>query len=163
MPIKSLDTLLSQPNAYFLAAGASEGWTSLNAFDGALLAAGIGDVNLVKMSSILPPSCQKITPILLPHGSLVPVAYAAYSSAEPGERIAAAVAVAIPEDDTLPGLIMEYEGRGTKQDIEEHVREMAKRGMNTRNRAIKSIESISIEHKVDKIAGIIAAVVLWKM
>lgn len=156
-------TLIPQPNAFFLAAGASEGWTALNAFDSALLAAGIGDVNLVKMSSILPPACQKISPFRLPYGALVPVAYAAYSSAEPGERIAAAVAVAIPEDDSLPGLIMEYEGRGTRQDIEEHVREMAKRGMETRNRAIKTIESISVEHKVEKIAGIIAAVVLWKV
>ncbi|MCX7835617.1 MAG: arginine decarboxylase, pyruvoyl-dependent [bacterium] len=159
--MKELQTLLPQPNAFFLAAGASEGWTALNAFDGALLAAGIGDVNLVKMSSILPPACKPIQPFQLPYGALVPVAYAAYTSAEPGERIAAAVAVAIPEDEQLPGLIMEYEGRGTKQDIEEHVREMAKRGMETRHRAIKSIESISVEHKVEKIAGIIAAVVLW--
>ncbi|MDK9701004.1 MAG: arginine decarboxylase, pyruvoyl-dependent [bacterium] len=157
-----METLLPQPNAYFLAAGAAEGWTVLNSFDGALLAAGIGDVNIVKMSSILPPNALEVTPFKLPGGALVPAAYAAYTSSEPGERIACAVAVAIPEDPTLPGLIMEYEGRGTKQDIEEHVREMARKGMETRNRTIKEIKSIAIEHKVDHIGGIIAAVILWK-
>ena len=36
-------------------AGNAEGGTSLNAFDNALLAAGIGNINLVRISSILPP------------------------------------------------------------------------------------------------------------
>lgn len=157
-----IETLITQPTAWFLAAGAAEGWTVLNAFDGALLAGGIGDVNIVKMSSILPPLCERVDPVKLPGGALVPAAYAAYTSTEPGERIAAGVAVAVPEDPTLPGLIMEYEGRGTKQDIEEHVREMARQGMLTRGRAYKSIESIAIEHKVEHTGGVLAAVVLWK-
>ena len=36
-------------------AGHAEGGTTLNAFDNALLAAGIGNINLIKVSSILPP------------------------------------------------------------------------------------------------------------
>src|SRR5206468_7432297 len=36
-------------------AGNAEGSTPLNAFDNALLAAGIGNINLVRISSILPP------------------------------------------------------------------------------------------------------------
>ena len=158
-----IETLLPQPTAWFLAAGAAEGWTVLNAFDGALLAGGIGDVNVVKMSSILPPNCKRIEPMKLPGGALVPAAYAAYSSTETGERIAAGVAVAIPEDPSLPGLIMEYEGRGTKSDIEEHVREMARQGFLARDRAYKSIESIAVEHKVIHTGGVLAAVVLWKL
>ena len=35
--------------------GHAEGGTPLNAFDNALLAAGIGNINLVKVSSIIPP------------------------------------------------------------------------------------------------------------
>ena len=35
-------------------AGRAEGGTTLNAFDNALLAAGIGNINLIKVSSILP-------------------------------------------------------------------------------------------------------------
>ena len=46
----------------FAAAGAAsaEGGTSLNAFDNALLAAGLGDINLVKVSSIMPPKVEMI-------------------------------------------------------------------------------------------------------
>jgi len=156
------DALLPQPTCYFLAAGAAEGWTALNAFDCALLNAGIGDVNILKMSSIIPPACRRIERFQLPYGALVPAAYAAHISTEPGERIAAGVAVAMPKDSSLPGLIMEYEGRGTRADIEEHVREMARRGMEARGRAIKNIESVAIEHKVQAIGAIIAAVVLWR-
>src|SRR5262249_17098555 len=38
--------------------GSAEGTTELNAFDNALLAAGIGNINLVKVSSILPPNTE---------------------------------------------------------------------------------------------------------
>ncbi len=157
-----IETLLTQPTKWFIVAGFAEGWTELNAFDGALLSAGIGDVNIVKMSSILPPHCELIDPIKLPGGALVPAAYAAYTSTEPGERIAAGVAVAVPVDPSLPGLIMEYEGRGTKQDIEEHVREMARQGMLSRGRELKEIRSIAVEHKVEHTGGVLAAVVLWR-
>ena len=40
---------------FFFATGHAEGATPLNAFDGALLASGIGNTNLIKISSILPP------------------------------------------------------------------------------------------------------------
>lgn len=50
-----------------LTKGASEGPTKLNAFDNALLEAQIGNVNLIPVSSMLPPNTQlipmpKITP-----------------------------------------------------------------------------------------------------
>src|SRR5688500_13102541 len=41
-------------------AGHSEGGTTLNAFDNALLVAGIGNINLIKVSSILPPEVAVI-------------------------------------------------------------------------------------------------------
>ena len=41
-------------------AGRAEGGTPLNAFDNALLAAGIGNINLIKVSSILPPGVELI-------------------------------------------------------------------------------------------------------
>ncbi len=49
--------------------GSAEGTTPLNAFDNALLAAGIGNINLVKVSSILPrprPSAGPAPPIRKP-------------------------------------------------------------------------------------------------
>jgi len=50
--------LCNTPTKFFMATGSSEGYTELNSFDGALLNAGIGNTNLVKMSSIVPPHCQ---------------------------------------------------------------------------------------------------------
>jgi arginine decarboxylase len=153
--------IIKTPTHYFLVSGASEGFTPLNAFDGALLSAGIGDTNLVKMSSIVPPRCQLISPVPLPPGSLVPTAYASISSDIPGEIISSAVAVALPKEPHYPGLIMEYSGRGTKVDIEETVRRMALEGMKLRMRETKDLISIAVEHRVQKVGATLAAVVLW--
>jgi arginine decarboxylase len=144
-----------------LVSGASEGLTPLNAFDGALLSAGIGDTNLVKMSSIVPPRCQQISPVSLPPGSLVPTAYASITSDIPGEIISSAVAVALPKEPHYPGLIMEYSARGSRADIEETVRRMALEGMRLRMREIKDLQSIAVEHRVQKVGATLAAVVLW--
>ena len=154
--------LIEIPDKYFLVSGVGDASTPLNAFDCALLNSGVGNTNLVKMSSILPSGCKKIEPIKLPYGALVPVAYASKTSDVKSEMITAAVAVAIPEDDSLPGLIMEYSSKGHKEDIENIVIDMAKSGMAMRNSQIKNIYSTSIEHKVKRIGVAFAAVVLWK-
>ena len=153
--------IFKTPTKYFLVSGASEGFTLLNAFDGALLRAGIGDTNLVKMSSIVPPNCTLINPMKIHPGSLVPTAYASLTSDIPGEMISSAVAVALPEDPIHAGLIMEYSARGYRKDVEEMVRNMAIEGMKLRDRKIKDLSSIAIEHRVQKIGATFAAVVLW--
>ena len=149
------------PTRYFLASGASDGYTPLNAFDGALLQAGIGNTNIVKMSSIVPPHCKLVAPIALPPGALVPTAYAAITSDVPGEIISAGIAVALPEDENQNGLIMEYSAKGERAKIEEIVRNMAMEGMMLRGWKIKDLKLIAIEYKVKKIGAALAAVVLW--
>jgi len=146
---------------YFLASGSSDGFTELNAFDQSLLEAGIGDTNLVRMSSILPPSCARISPFKLPYGDLVPVAYACETSSKPGEWISAAVAAAVPMDANLPGLIMEVSGSGRQTEMEEQVREMAVQGMSYRNREIKEIHIAGAEWIVKEHGSAFAGVVLW--
>ena len=153
--------IFKTPTRYFLVSGASEGYTPLNAFDGALLQAGIGNTNIVKMSSIVPPHCKLVAPIPLPPGALVPAAYAALTSDVPGEIISAGIAVALPEDENQNGLIMEYSAKGEQRKIEEIVRNMAVEGMKVRGWKIKDLKSIVIEHKVKKIGAALAAVVLW--
>ena len=153
--------LCQTPTKYFIVAGTSEGYTTLNAFDGALLDSGIGNTNLVKMISIIPPHCEEIDPVQLPYGALVPVAYASITSDLRGEVISAAVAAAFPKDPEKPGLIMEYSSRGRRHDVEKIVRRMAKKGLKVRGEEIGKIKSISIEHEVRKIGAAFAAVVLW--
>jgi arginine decarboxylase len=153
--------IIKTPTHYFVASGASDGYTPLNAFDGALLRAGIGNTNIVKMSSIVPPHCQLVAPIPLPPGALVPTAYASITSDVPGEVISAGVAIALPEDENQNGLIMEYSAKGERRKIEEIVRTMAMEGMKLRGWAIKDLKSIAIEYKVKNIGAALAAVVLW--
>ena len=153
--------IFKMPTRYFLASGASDGYTPLNAFDGALLQAGIGNTNIVKMSSIVPPHCKLVAPIALPPGALVPTAYAAITSDVPGEIISAGIAVALPEDENQNGLIMEYSAKGERAKIEEIVRNMAVEGMKLRGWKIKDLKSIAIEYKVKKIGAALTAVVLW--
>lgn len=153
--------IFKTPTRYFLVSGASEGYTPLNAFDGALLQAGIGNTNIVKMSSIVPPRCKPISRITLPPGALVPAAYASITSDVPGEIISAGVAVALPEDENQNGLIMEYSAKGERDKIEEIVRNMAVEGMKLRGWEIRDLKSIAIQHRVKKIGAALAAVVLW--
>ncbi len=153
--------IIKQPKIYFLVCGHSEGYMPLNAFDGALMDAGIGDLNLVRLSSILPPNCREVPPQRLPYGALVPTAYASITSSVPGEIISAGVAIAIPKDPKYPGLIMEHSGKGTAEEIEETVRKMAEEGFRRRERELKEIKSIAVQHRVERHGSAIAAVVLW--
>jgi arginine decarboxylase len=155
--------IIKTPTKFFLVSGSSEGFTLLNAFDGALLASGVGDTNLVKMSSILPPGCQEMTPppVPMPQGALVPVAYASLCSEVPGEVISAAVAIGIPEDDDRAGLIMEYSARAEESVVVKQVKKMVEKGMEMRNRAIHDIMAISATYKVGSIGAVFAGVVLW--
>ncbi|NOZ63879.1 MAG: arginine decarboxylase, pyruvoyl-dependent [Caldiserica bacterium] len=150
------------PTKFFLVRGEGEASFPLTAFDAALLDSGVGNTNLLKVSSILPPACNEIEPITLPFGVLVPVAYAALTSDEPGEVIAAAVSVAVPQDNSKPGLIMEVSGKGTSSEIERKACEMVEEGMAIRKEPISRILSISVEHRVIKVGAVFAGVVLWK-
>jgi arginine decarboxylase len=155
--------IIKTPTKFFLVSGSSEGFSLLNAFDGALLASGVGDTNLVKMSSILPPGCAEIKPppVPLPEGALVPVAYASLYSDVPGEVISAAVAIGIPKDVNRAGLIMEYSARAEENVVVEKVKKMVEKGMELRNRPIKDIMAISATYKVVAIGAVFAGVVLW--
>jgi len=149
------------PDIYFFCTGACEGLTELTSFDGALLASGIGDTNLIKMSSILPPNSKEVEPFTINPGSFVPLAYADITSSEPGETISASIAIAIPNDRNLSGVIMEHHNHAPLEFVEKKVREMAEESMAMRGIKDFTIKSKGVEHKVVNIATAFAAVVLW--
>jgi arginine decarboxylase len=153
--------IFKTPTIYYMTSGASEGFTVLNAFDGALIAAGIDNTNLVKMSSICPPNAREVSSITLPHGALVPVAYASITCEKPGQVIAAGVAIAFPEDEDHAGLIMEYSAEDTKAAVEANVRKMAEEGMKMRGKKTREIKSVAVEHIVKERGAAFASVVLW--
>lgn len=151
------------PNCYCLVKGAAEGRTRLNAFDKALLEAGVGDTNLMRMSSILPPAADPVSvnELVLPKGGLIPLAYATIDGTTPGRMISSAIAVGIPEDDREPGVIMEFEDHASLGTVEAIVRQMVIDGFEYRNRKLKEIRSIGIEHKIERCGAVFAAAVLW--
>lgn len=155
--------MVQTPNIYCLVKGASEGRTRLNAFDNALLNAGVGDTNLIRMSSILPPAAKQVASndIVLPKGGLIPLAYATIDGTTPGQLISAAIAVGIPEDDREPGVIMEFEDHAPVDNVEEIVRQMVVDGFEYRGRKLKEIKSLGIEHKIERCGAVFAAAVLW--
>ncbi|WP_457614313.1 pyruvoyl-dependent arginine decarboxylase [Methanopyrus sp.] len=64
------------PKKYALLSGIGEANTSLAAYDAALIDAGIGNCNLVELSSIIPPNAEEDNPPEFPPGSIIPAVVA---------------------------------------------------------------------------------------
>ena len=147
------------PNRLWIAAGAAEGVTELNAFDNALLAAGIGDLNLIKVSSVVPAGAEILhTPPRIAPGSLVPTVYSVMSSDTAGETICAALGIGIGRDSH--GMIFEY--HANSRDVAERVvRGMVEEGFARRGLPLERVTVALAEHRVERLGCAVAAVVLW--
>ena len=141
-------------------AGHAEGGTVLNAFDNALLAAGIGNINLIKVSSILPPDVPVIELPKIKPGALVPTAYAAMTSETPGQTVAAAVGYAIPDDPAKNGVIMEFHGLASRAEAERQIHAMLDEAFRVRGELIKDRRVVAAEHTVERIGCALAAITL---
>jgi arginine decarboxylase len=141
-------------------AGHAEGGTALNAFDNALLAAGIGNINLLKVSSILPPEVPVVELPKIKPGALVPTAYAAITSERPGEILAAAVGYAVPDDPAKNGVIMEFHGVASRDEAERQIRAMLDEAFRVRGETIAELRVVAAEHRVERIGCALAAITL---
>ncbi|NMB44995.1 MAG: arginine decarboxylase, pyruvoyl-dependent [Firmicutes bacterium] len=138
--------MLPTPKRFALCAGAAEGSSRLNAFDNALLEAEIGNFNLLKVTSILPPGAEYVETLEVPPGSLMPIAYGSIVGDQAGELIAAAVGVGLSEDTF--GVIMEYSGKCSRLEAEEMVEEMVREAFRTREMQLVKVMLKGVEHKV---------------
>jgi arginine decarboxylase len=141
-------------------AGTAEGTTPLNAFDNALLAAGIGNINLVRVSSILPPGVELVALPRIRPGAIVPTAYAAMTSEVPGEVVAAAVGWARPLDPAKNGVIMEFHDKATREEAERMIARMLEEAFERRGERIRDIQIFAAEHRVERTGCAVAAVTL---
>ncbi len=151
--------MLPTPKKFFVTAGSAAGENRLNSFDNALLKAGIGNLNLLKVSSILPPGARYCREIEIPPGSLVPTAYGRIISDVPGEIISAAVGVGLSPDTF--GVIMEFTGKCGRADAEENIRQMLENAFNARDMELVEVRIASTEYRVETIGCALAAVPLW--
>lgn len=101
------------PTKAALVAADADGPFELVAFDNALRKAGIAELNLVTLSSIWPLGCKIVKMPRPEPGMLTPMVIAKISSSTTGQKIAAALGIAISE--TSHGMISEYHDIGISQ------------------------------------------------
>jgi len=147
------------PKKIILTAGIGEGETELNAFDNALLNAGVANYNFLKVSSIIPPKAKIInlsqsnSKKLLPKiGSIVPAVYSCAYGKRIGQKIVATLALGIPKNfDVNNGVIVEFNGENINKDKAEKIaQEILKNAFQVRNLTIDKIQLITAECKVKK-------------
>jgi arginine decarboxylase len=141
-------------------AGGADASSALNAVDAALLEAGIANVNLVELSSILPPDATIVPLPRIRPGAIVPAAYAAMVSDVPGDTIAAAVGWALPEDRQAAGVIMEVHDRVSGKEAERRVEEMLDAAFRVRGARMRDRAVFVAEHHVVRVGCALAAVAL---
>jgi len=147
---------------FCLVAGSARDTEALNAFDFALLDAGVGDYNHVKVSSILPPHTLKKTACTAPLGQPVYTAYGSRTSKKRG-FVSASVAIGIPKAKDNIGMIMEFSGDCSKAEAESRVRNMVINSMAKRGIELEDIASIAIEAEstAEEYTSVFAGVVMW--
>lgn len=143
-----------------ITAGTAEGGSALNAFDNALLMAGIGNVNLIKISSIVPPDVDVVALPPIRPGALVPTAYAAMTSTTPGQTVAAAVGYALPADRTKAGVIMEFHDATDRRTAEQAIQAMLTEAFRVRGETIREMRILAVDHRVERVGCALAAVAL---
>jgi len=102
--------------------GTGTGGTELAAFDAALCAAGVGDLNLVTLSSVIPPFSPvrpEEKPVVAGHGDRLYCVLSAAHAREPGETAWAGLGWTYGEESG--GLFVEHAGP-TEDDVIEQVR-----------------------------------------
>jgi arginine decarboxylase len=140
-----------------ITSGKSEGPSKLNAFDNALLDAGIGDVNLIKVSSILPADSQFVELPELKAGDMINCVLAHATSNKKGDVITAVIAVATSDNF---GCVVEHsEVNKDPGEVRKHAIFMVKQMMEIRKMRIKEIIVEEKSHVVENEASVVAAIV----
>ncbi|WP_296891021.1 pyruvoyl-dependent arginine decarboxylase [uncultured Methanobrevibacter sp.] len=140
-----------------IVSGKDEGPTKLNAFDNALSDAGIGDVNLIKVSSMLAGNTQITDLPELKAGSMINCVLSEITSDNPGDVITAVIAVAIGEE---LGCVVETTGINKKEnDLIDEAKFMVTYMMEKREVEIKQLIVKKATATVENIASVVASVV----
>lgn len=104
------------PNKMFLTKGVGRHKYQLKSFEMALRQAGVAQLNLVTVSSILPPKCKMISREkgiqLLTPGAISFCVMARADTNEHGRLVASSVGVAVPRDGDKWGYLSEVHGHG---------------------------------------------------
>lgn len=140
-----------------IVSGKAEGPTKLNSFDNALLEAGIGDVNLIKVSSMLEKDTKTELLPKLKSGAMVNCVLATISSDNKGDLISSSVAIAI--GDNLGCVVENSKINESSEDVKKEAEEMVRYMMDKRNEHINELIVEEVNHVVEEIGTVVASVV----
>lgn len=108
------------PTKVFFTKGVGIHAEQLASYEAALRSAGIAKFNLVRVSSIFPPGCKKISKEeglkLLKPGQIVYCVISSNQTNEPNRLIAASVGCAIPNDPEQYGYLSEHHSFGQTEE-----------------------------------------------
>lgn len=148
---------------FALGAGKGVAEDYILAFDRALREAGFSDYNLLKVSSVLPAGARLVGAVDMPKGSLLPIAFGEKASNVRGQRIGAAVAVAVPESPKDIGIIMEVTGEESADTLRKKAEALALLAMEDRGIAVKEVLSAGVDAVVEEgYTCVFAGVAIWK-
>ena len=135
--------------------GVGKSKNGLPSFDRALLEAGVGNYNLVRLSSILPAKHEWV-PVReisqhIEEGSLLPTAYSTITSDTLGDTIVSTIGVGIPSDNRHVGVIMEYSTKNvTEEQALATLRSMITEAFEVRGWALDNMICESVSAKVEE-------------
>jgi len=140
-----------------IVSGKAEGPTKLNSFDNALLEAGIGDVNLIKVSSMLEKNTEVQMLPKLKIGAMVNCVLATVSSDNNGDLISSAIAVAIGKN---LGCVVESSGiNKPPEEVQNGAKEMVRYMMDKRDEKINELIVEEVNHTVEEIGTVVASLI----
>jgi arginine decarboxylase len=150
-------SVLTVPTRAVIAFGSGSASTELNAFDEALLDAGIGNLNLVRVSSVLPIGAEVLElsrhAIELPSGCLVPAVYARVVTQDVGTTVSSAIGIGIPADPRQHGMIFEATVASDAAAAERQVELMLREGFRARGTEMDRALVRSSEARCDRVGG----------
>jgi arginine decarboxylase len=152
--------LLPLPKHFFVTTGSATSKVSeLNAFDQALLKAGIGEQNIISVSSTLPKGIKRIPPPEITRGAILFCVLSQEKGSE-GETISAGIAYGFRDDDK-GGYVAEGHIKGDKKSLKEILKwkldEMAKlRDVEIKRATYKTVElTVPFDHYGSCIAALV--------
>ncbi|MCL0058672.1 arginine decarboxylase, pyruvoyl-dependent [Dehalococcoidia bacterium] len=157
------------PNTVVFFQGSAEGENPLNAFDNALLDAGVGHLNLLKVSSVVPPGAKIANPsdceikAACQPGAIVPCVMTSFHSSQSGEIISACIGVGLPIDAFQYGMIYEYASVGDQAHTVEVVKNMINSALAIRNVKIGRVITECGSHEVLRMGCVVALALLLRL
>jgi len=140
-----------------IVSGKAEGPTKLNSFDNALLEARIGDVNLIKVSSMLEKGTELELLPKLKAGAMVNCVLATVTSQNKGDLISSAIAIAIGNN---LGCVVENSGiNKSPEEVKLKAEEMVKYMMAKRNEKINELIVEEVNHTVEEIGTVVSSLI----